>query len=233
MKGRLHDDGTARTHDIERPTQASGPPGRIDNNIETFGARNRVVRKPDRQPQRRRDRQLRCVPPENGDIRYGRFEHLRNEQAHPPIPDDGNTSVRLNYDLFEDTTCCGDRLHERRLLVGHGGGDLVQIARRQREKLGECARALPDADDGAGIAMLFDARGAPVTTAAPDVDLSGDTLSDPMCVVRRRVFHYADELVTGNSMEPGIAFEQLQIRSTDAGQADANHALTVTLWPRD
>jgi hypothetical protein len=74
--------------------------------------------------------------------------------------------------------------------------------------------------------MLLDAAIAPRTGAAPDIDLPGDALVDPMTISLGRSIDDADEFVAGDADEGGIAVEHLEVGAADAGSRDANEALT-------
>ena len=166
---------------------------------------------------------------EHGDVRRGGLQHLRDQQAHAAVADDGHTRARIDGHLLEDAARGGHRLREHRRLVVHAVGHFVQVDRRQRQILGKRPVVLADADDVAVVAVLLDPARAPVTVPAPDVDLADDALADPGGVRRRRLLDDADELVAGDAGELGVAFEDLEIGAADAGAPDADETIARAL----
>ena len=70
--------------------------------------------------------------------------------------------------------------------------------------------------------MLLHTLPAPTAPAAADIDFADDPLPYPALVVCGRAIDDAHELVAGNAVEAGVAFENLQICAAIACQADAN-----------
>ena len=169
------------------------------------------------------------MAPEHGDVRRGRLQHLRDQQAHAPVADDGDAGARIDGHLLEDAARGGHRLGEHRRLVVHAVRHFVQVDRRQRQILGKRPVVLADADDVAVVAVLLDPPRAPVAVTAADVDLADDALADPGGVRRRRLLDDADELVAGDAGEPGVALEDLEIGAADTGAADADETLARAL----
>jgi hypothetical protein len=72
--------------------------------------------------------------------------------------------------------------------------------------------------------MLLHTLPAPPTVAAADVYLPDDAFTEPASVVIGRLIDDANELVTWNALEPGVAFENLQIGPTDARHVNPDAA---------
>ena len=171
------------------------------------------------------------MPSEHRHIGRNRAQHLRYQQAHPAVADDGHTRLRIDGHLLEDPARGRDRLGKHGRLVVHGFRNRVQVDRRQRQVFGERAIVLADAHDVAVGAMLLDSARAPVAVPTPDVDFANDAPAHPGTVRSRRLFNDANELVPRDPGELGVAFEQLKICPADAGLEHADQALAGVLGP--
>jgi hypothetical protein len=79
--------------------------------------------------------------------------------------------------------------------------------------------------------MLTDTASAPLAMMTTDVDLTDDAPADPLAVSRRRLLDDADEFVAWDTLEIGVAVEQLQVGPADAGAPDADEALISAARP--
>src|SRR6185436_14252191 len=81
-----------------------------------------------------------------------------------------------------------------------------------------------DAEHRPAIAVTPPGDTASLAGAAADGDFARDAPSDPAGIRARRFFDDADELVSGDAGEPGVAARQFQIGPADAGREHADQA---------
>ena len=153
-----------------------------------------------------------------------RAKHLGDQQPEPSGADDRRSHPRLDPHLLDNATGGCQWLDEHRRLVVDRRGDRVQVARRQREELGERAVAPANADNGSNVAMPAAGGAAARALAAANGNLPRHAAPDPGRVFGRRVLDNADELMARHAGEPGVAAQQFQVGAADARRDDANQA---------
>ena len=118
--------------------------------------------------------------------------------------------------MFKDFAGRGERFGKDRRFVGNFPRDFVKISRGQSDELGEGTRSIDDPYHCAMLAVASKPATTPLAGLAGDVDLPYHSLADPAGVVT--FHHFTHELVSGNAAEARIAFEDLAVGTTDAGE---------------
>ncbi len=224
MRGRFHHHRAARPRERHRLLQPLGTACDVDDDIEVSFC---VLDMGCRETQRARYVQLALVSSDHRHEVRNRAQHLRDDEAHPPVTKHSHPCVRCERCLLENAACGRDRLDEHRRLVVDVVWNAMKVRARQRQVLGECAGAAAYPDDRSLRAMFFDAGAALRTRAAAHIDLADDTPADPLAVSWiGNAIDQPDELVPGNPTEVRIAIDEVQIGAADACQQHAHLTFT-------
>ncbi len=124
-----------------------------------------------------------CLPNEPHGISVHR-KHLRDQQAKLAVSQHSHGFARRNRYLIENFARRGQRFGEDRTLNWKPIRQHVQIAIRQHEVFGECARLIDDSQNRAIAGSAAQPLAAPRAVRAGEVDFAHHALADQLGPIR-------------------------------------------------